>query len=179
MGDRSRFSRCEPYCGVICNKPSMPHTECLRRLYGGISELIDLYTNIGNLTTTCCTYSRILQLFLDCSSFRKIQLTAQGIIYSLLILEYTLVYHIKNICREDNIFFRKYKKNGAALYGHPVTLHCVGIITVSPCIQLFCRHSLQPRCTSRVAGLRYPVKHIRSRALQLPKRQPRHPYYTL
>ena len=30
-------------CGVICNKPSMPHTECLRRLYGGISELIDLY----------------------------------------------------------------------------------------------------------------------------------------
>ncbi len=30
-------------CGVICNKPSMPHTECLRRLFGGISELIDLY----------------------------------------------------------------------------------------------------------------------------------------
>ena len=30
-------------CGVICNKPSMPHTECLRRLYGGISELIELY----------------------------------------------------------------------------------------------------------------------------------------
>ena len=30
-------------CGVICNKPSMPHTECLRRLCGGISELIELY----------------------------------------------------------------------------------------------------------------------------------------
>lgn len=30
-------------CGVICNKQSMPHTECLRRLYGGISELINLY----------------------------------------------------------------------------------------------------------------------------------------
>ena len=31
-------------CGVICNKPSMPHTECLRRLYGGICELISLYS---------------------------------------------------------------------------------------------------------------------------------------
>lgn len=30
-------------CGVICNKPSMPHTECLRRLHGGIAELISLY----------------------------------------------------------------------------------------------------------------------------------------
>ena len=31
-------------CGVIRNKPSMPHTECLRRLYGGIDELISLYS---------------------------------------------------------------------------------------------------------------------------------------
>ena len=31
-------------CGVIANKQSMPHSECLRRLYGGINELIDLYT---------------------------------------------------------------------------------------------------------------------------------------
>lgn len=31
-------------CGVIRNKPSMPHTECLRRLYGGIDELIRLYS---------------------------------------------------------------------------------------------------------------------------------------
>lgn len=30
-------------CGIIRNKPSVPHTECLRRLYGGISELIELY----------------------------------------------------------------------------------------------------------------------------------------
>ena len=30
-------------CGIIRNKPSMPHTECLRRLFGGISELIELY----------------------------------------------------------------------------------------------------------------------------------------
>ena len=30
-------------CGVIRNKPAMPHTECLRRLHGGISELISLY----------------------------------------------------------------------------------------------------------------------------------------
>ena len=31
-------------CGVIRNKPSMPHTECLRRLHGGIDELINLYS---------------------------------------------------------------------------------------------------------------------------------------
>ncbi|MBE6364755.1 MAG: crossover junction endodeoxyribonuclease RuvC [Lentisphaerae bacterium] len=31
-------------CGVIRNKPSMPHTECLRRLCGGIGELITLYS---------------------------------------------------------------------------------------------------------------------------------------
>ncbi len=30
-------------CGVIRNKAAMPHTECLRRLYGGISELVSLY----------------------------------------------------------------------------------------------------------------------------------------
>ena len=30
-------------CGVIRNKPAMPHTECLRRLYGGIDELVKLY----------------------------------------------------------------------------------------------------------------------------------------
>lgn len=30
-------------CGVISNKPAMPHSECLRRLYGGIEELIRLY----------------------------------------------------------------------------------------------------------------------------------------
>jgi len=31
-------------CGVIRNKPTMPHTECLRRLAGGINELISLYS---------------------------------------------------------------------------------------------------------------------------------------
>lgn len=31
-------------CGVIRNKPAMPHTECLRRLFGGIGELISLYS---------------------------------------------------------------------------------------------------------------------------------------
>ena len=31
-------------CGVIRNTPSMPHTQCLRRLYGGIEELISLYS---------------------------------------------------------------------------------------------------------------------------------------
>ena len=31
-------------CGVICNRASMPHTECLRRLHGGILELINLYS---------------------------------------------------------------------------------------------------------------------------------------
>lgn len=31
-------------CGVIRNKPTMPHTECLRRLAGGINELIRLYS---------------------------------------------------------------------------------------------------------------------------------------
>lgn len=30
-------------CGVIRNKQSMPHTECLHRLFGGISELVSLY----------------------------------------------------------------------------------------------------------------------------------------
>lgn len=30
-------------CGVIRNKATMPHTECLRRLHGGITELIELY----------------------------------------------------------------------------------------------------------------------------------------
>lgn len=30
-------------CGVIANKASMPHSECLRRLYGGIEELISLW----------------------------------------------------------------------------------------------------------------------------------------
>ena len=30
-------------CGVIRNRPNLPHTECLRRLHGGISELISLY----------------------------------------------------------------------------------------------------------------------------------------
>ena len=30
-------------CGVIANKQSMPHSECLRRLFGGVNELIDLY----------------------------------------------------------------------------------------------------------------------------------------
>ena len=30
-------------CGVIRNTHAMPHTECLRRLHGGISELISLY----------------------------------------------------------------------------------------------------------------------------------------
>ena len=30
-------------CGVIENKKTMPQSECLRRLYGGVNELIDLY----------------------------------------------------------------------------------------------------------------------------------------
>lgn len=30
-------------CGVIANSPRIPHTECLRRLYGGISELVSLW----------------------------------------------------------------------------------------------------------------------------------------
>ncbi|MBQ4314058.1 MAG: crossover junction endodeoxyribonuclease RuvC [Lentisphaeria bacterium] len=30
-------------CGVISNNARMPHTECLRRLYGGVAELVDLY----------------------------------------------------------------------------------------------------------------------------------------
>lgn len=30
-------------CGVISNSAKMPHTECLRRLYGGVAELVDLY----------------------------------------------------------------------------------------------------------------------------------------
>ena len=30
-------------CGVISNSPRISHTECLRRLYGGIAELISLW----------------------------------------------------------------------------------------------------------------------------------------
>ena len=30
-------------CGVIRNQATLPHTECLRRLHGGIAELVDLY----------------------------------------------------------------------------------------------------------------------------------------
>ena len=30
-------------CGVIANAARLPHTECLRRLYGGIEELISLW----------------------------------------------------------------------------------------------------------------------------------------
>ena len=30
-------------CGVISNTQKMPHSECLRRLYGGVTELVDLY----------------------------------------------------------------------------------------------------------------------------------------
>ena len=30
-------------CGVIRNRAAMPHSECLRRLHGGIDELISLY----------------------------------------------------------------------------------------------------------------------------------------
>ena len=30
-------------CGVIANSPKLPHSECLRRLYGGIEELISLW----------------------------------------------------------------------------------------------------------------------------------------
>lgn len=30
-------------CGVIENGPKLPHTECLRRLHGGIGELAELY----------------------------------------------------------------------------------------------------------------------------------------
>ena len=31
-------------CGVIANGKSLPHTECLRRLYGGISELVGTFS---------------------------------------------------------------------------------------------------------------------------------------
>ena len=30
-------------CGVIANTAKLPHTECLRRLYGGIEELVSLW----------------------------------------------------------------------------------------------------------------------------------------
>ena len=30
-------------CGVIINKNSMPHSECLRRIAGGVAELIATY----------------------------------------------------------------------------------------------------------------------------------------
>ena len=30
-------------CGVITNGKTLPHTECLRRLYGGISELVGAF----------------------------------------------------------------------------------------------------------------------------------------
>ena len=30
-------------CGVIVNKPKMRHTECLRRIAGGVSELLNTY----------------------------------------------------------------------------------------------------------------------------------------
>ena len=30
-------------CGVIANAQKLPHTECLRRIYGGIEQLIELY----------------------------------------------------------------------------------------------------------------------------------------
>ncbi|MDD3155640.1 MAG: crossover junction endodeoxyribonuclease RuvC [Victivallaceae bacterium] len=28
-------------CGVIVNKPKMPHSECVRRLFGGVNEILD------------------------------------------------------------------------------------------------------------------------------------------
>ena len=31
-------------CGVITNGKALPHTECLRRLYGGISELVGAFS---------------------------------------------------------------------------------------------------------------------------------------
>ena len=37
FGDSSRFRVID--CGVIANRPGLPHTECLRRLAGGIREL--------------------------------------------------------------------------------------------------------------------------------------------
>ena len=30
-------------CGVIANSRQMPHSECLRRLYGGINELVSMW----------------------------------------------------------------------------------------------------------------------------------------
>ena len=30
-------------CGVISNGAKLPHSECLRRLYGGVAELVSLY----------------------------------------------------------------------------------------------------------------------------------------
>ena len=30
-------------CGVITNTQKMPHSECLRRLYGGVAQVCDLY----------------------------------------------------------------------------------------------------------------------------------------
>ena len=31
-------------CGVITNAKTLPHTECLRRLYGGVSELVGAFS---------------------------------------------------------------------------------------------------------------------------------------
>ena len=31
------------YCGVIANSPKLPHSECLRRLAGGIRELVQAF----------------------------------------------------------------------------------------------------------------------------------------
>ena len=40
IGDRS-FEIID--CGVITNTQKMPHSECLRRLYGGVAQVCDLY----------------------------------------------------------------------------------------------------------------------------------------
>jgi len=30
-------------CGIIANTPKMAHSECVRRLYGGVAELLELW----------------------------------------------------------------------------------------------------------------------------------------
>ena len=30
-------------CGVIVNSPKLPHSECVRRLYGGVAELVNTF----------------------------------------------------------------------------------------------------------------------------------------
>ena len=39
-------------CGVITNTQKMPHSECLRRLYGGVAQICDLYKARGGILSS-------------------------------------------------------------------------------------------------------------------------------